>query len=343
MKNRIYNIIAVALAMLPILVSCRQELCYNHFPAADVQLSWEQVWERDYGMHHFSTWDASFHGFEYSAMYPTMPEWVNLVKFNRDGSSENNFLNVKGGNIKVDNDNDGSYLLYNGDTEYIVLRDMASLSEARATITSRSRSRDALQYLQSLAPDTRTANPPDLLYAAYVDEIPFVNFHETLHMPVRMQPLVYTYVIRYEFEHGLEHVALARGAIGGMAESVYLRTGTTSDETAILLYDCFLTDYGCEAHVRSFGVPSFPDDYYGKTKNTEHSVPVAVNLELLLTSGKYVEFNFDISDQIVNQPRGGVIRIKGVRVEDEQNIGSGGSFEVEVSGWGDPVNIDLPM
>ena len=341
--TRRYNIIAVVLAMLPVLVSCRQELCYNHFPAVQVHLEWEQEWERDYGMHHATTWDAGLHGFDYSYLHPTLPEWVNLVKFNRDGTNDDNFLNVEGGRVSVDNDNDGSYLLYNGDTEYIVLRDMASLNDARATTTSRSRAGSSLQYLQSLAPSSRTANPPDLLYAAFVEEAPFVDFHQTMHLPVKMQPLVYTYVIRYEFEHGREHVALARGAIGGMAESVYLRNGTTSDETTILLFDCSLTDYGCEAHVRSFGVPSFPDDYYGKSRDTGQSVPVAVNLELMLTNGKYVEFNYDVSDQIDKQPRGGVIRIQGVRVEDEQNIGTGGGFDVDLSGWNDPVEIELPI
>lgn len=343
MKTGRLNILAAMLVMLPILASCRQELCYNHFPSTEVALSWERVWERDYGMAHESNWEASLHGFEYSSLNPTLPEWVNLVKFKHDGSSEDNFLSVRGGNIPVDNDNDHSYLLYNGDTEYIVLKDMASLTEARATTTSRSRSRDALQYLQSLAPDTRTANPPDLLYAAYVNEIPYVHNHETFHMPIRMQPLVYTYVIRYEFEHGLEHVVLARGAIGGMAEAVYLRNGVTSDETAILLYDCELTDYGCETHVRSFGIPSFPDEYYGKAKSTRNNIPVAVNLELLLSSGKTIEFNNDVSDQIVNQPRGGVIVVKGIRVEDEDNQGTAGSFDVDVSSWGDPVDVELPL
>ncbi len=344
MRNNRYYIIAALIAMLPILVSCRQELCYNHFPSTDVQFSWEQVWERDYGMHHAATWNAHFYGFGYADLNPNLPEWVNLVKFNSDGSNEDNFLNVKGGNIRIDNDKSGSFLFYNGDTEYIVLQDMASLSDARATTTSRSRSGDALHYLRSLASDTRTANPPDLLFAAYVDEVPFINYHETLRMPVRMQPLVYTYVIRYEFEYGLNHVALARGAIGGMAESVYLRTGVTSDETAILLYDCTKTDYGCEAHVRSFGVPSFPDEYYGKVKAVDNVIPVAINLELMLTNGKYVEFNFDVSDQMASQPRGGVITVKGIRVEDDQNIGdSSGAFDVDISDWGDPIDVVLPL
>ncbi|MDE7386288.1 MAG: DUF5119 domain-containing protein [Muribaculaceae bacterium] len=338
-----YYIQAVMLAVLPLLSSCRQELCYNHFPSADIVLSWEQEWERDYGMNHVVNWDAGLHGFGYESMRPDLPEWVDLVKFRHDGTSEDNFLNIKGGNISIDNTTDKSFLLYNGDTEYIVLEDMASLNDARATTTSRSRSRSALQYLQSITPEARTVNPPDLLYGAYVEELPQVYAHQNHHMPVTMQPLVYTYIIRYEFEHGLEHVALARGAMGGMAESVYLRNGVTSDNSAILLYDCSLTDYGCEAHVRTFGVPSFPDEYYGKAGRPRNVPPVSINLEMRLTNGNYIEFNYDVTDQIDKQPRGGVIYIRNIRIEDEQNIGSGGGFDVDLSGWGDPVNIELPL
>lgn len=339
-------ILAVALVVLPMLCSCRQELCYDHFPSLDVALSWEQVWERDYGMNHSGTWDGELHGFGYDALSPDLPEWVNLVKFKHDGSSEDNFLTIKGGHLSFSGDEDESFLLYNGDTEYIVLEDMASVASARATTATRSRSRSSLQYLQSLAPaDTRTVNPPDLLYAAYVDELPNIGIHEKAVMPIRMQPLVYTYIIRFEFEYGLEHVALARGAIGGMAESVYLRNGVTSDETAILLYDCDMTDYGCVAYVKSFGVPSFPDEYYGKPASTRVAPPPpAVNLELRLTKGSYVDLNFDVSDQIANQPRGGVIRITGIRVEDTQNEPvAGGGFVTEVLGWGEEENIDLPL
>ena len=340
MKPSGYHISSILFVMMAMLTSCRNELCYNHYHAVKVELSWERVWERDYGMALAARWDAGKYGFEYSAMNPALPEWVNLVKFNGDGSPKDNFLTIKGGEVHIENSGEESFLLYNGDTEYIVLEDMASLTDARATTTSRSRS--SLQYLQSLAPNTRTANPPDLLYAAYVDKLPSVDLHQTLKMPIKMQPLVYTYIIRYEFEYGLQHVAIARGAIGGMAESVYLRNGVTSDETAILLYDCFLTDYGCEAHVRSFGVPSFPDEYYGKARKPGNDTPVAVNLEVRLKSGKYMEFNFDVSDQIKNQPRGGVINIKGIHIEDEENKVDAG-FDVDVSSWDDPVNIELPM
>ncbi|MDE6300032.1 MAG: DUF5119 domain-containing protein, partial [Muribaculaceae bacterium] len=154
--------------------------------------------------------------------------------------------------------------------------------------------------------------------------------------------LVYTYVVRYEFEYGLEHVALARGAIGGMAESVYLLDGRTSDESTIIIYDCDLKDYGCEARVRSFGVPSFPDEYYGRAGVSDPSRRYTLNLEVRLNNGKYVEYNLDITDQIAHQPRGGVIKVSGLRVEDKDSSTPAG-FNVVVDDWGDRVDIDLPV
>ena len=160
-----------------------------------------------------------------------------------------------------------------------------------------------------------------------------------------MQPLVYTYVIRYEFEAGLQHVALARGAIAGLAESVYLRDGRTSDEPIILLYDCDIKDYGCEAHVKSFGIPGFPDEYYGRAGDNAAERPYTLNLEVMLTNGKTIEFNFDIADQLQKQPRGGVITVSGITIEDEKNEpepSPSGGFDVDLGGWGEE-EIDLPV
>lgn len=332
-------VIAAATVGMSAMTSCRKDLCYNHFRTAALDLSWEHEWERDYGMNHAANWDAALHGFDYTDLRPTMPEWVNLITYSREGSPRESFLDVRGGEVSVDGSTDLSFLLYNGDTEYIVLSDMASLTEARATSTSRSRT--SLAALSALYPSMRSTNPPDVLYAAYVDNVPEVGLHETHHMPVKMQPLVYTYVIRYEFEYGIQHVALARGALLGMAESVYLRNGVTSESSTMTLYDCDITDYGCEAHVRTFGVPGFPDEYYGRSPKSRSDFPYHLNLEVRLKNGKTFEFNYDIADQIAKQPRGGVIRVSGIRIEDEQNMSDSG-FEVEVSDWGEHRDIELP-
>ncbi len=334
-----YILIALVL-VLPMLCSCRQELCYNHYPAMDLSFTWEQEWERDYGMAHESNWDSDFYGFGYHELKPVLPEWVTLVKYSDDQNPSEKYFTPKGGQLILDGEKNRSFLLYNGDTEYIVLSDMASLPDARASATSRSRS--SIANVEERHPNARTTNPPDLLYSAFIKEVPSVAVHELKPLAVKMQPLVYTYVIRYEFEAGLEYVTLARGALGGMAESVYLRDGVTSDETAIILFDCDITDYGCETHVRSFGIPGFPDEYYGRAASETKDRPFTLNLEVKLKNGKTVEFNYDISDQMEKQPRGGVITVKGLRIEEEQGYVSSG-FTVDVEGWGDKVEIELPV
>lgn len=340
MKNDRYYIIAVALIMFPIFVSCRKELCYNHFPVIDATLSWEHEWERDYGAALMDNWDSGYYGFDYNMLRPATPEWVIMVRYPEGRTADERFLSSDGGRFVVSADESQSILFYNGDTEYIVFSDMASLPGATASATSRSRA--SIATFSERHPNARSTNQPDVLYSAFIRNAPKVKNHELKELPVKMQPLVYTYVVRYEFEYGIQHVSLARGALGGMAESVYLRDGITSEEASIVLFDCELRPYGCEAQVRSFGVPGFPDEYYGRSAIRAEERPYSLNLEVLLKNGKTLEFNFDISDQMADQPRGGVIKITGLRVEDEQNLFDSG-FDVDISDWDNHVNVDLPV
>lgn len=336
-----HNIIAVMLLAFTLLTAChRSELCYDHYPKASMTFEWEREWERDYGMAHPTNWDAGYHGFGYDHLRPEIPEWVNLVKYMDNDPDGEHYLTAEGGDVVLSEEDNHSLLFYNGDTEYIVLSDIASLPDARASATPRSRS--TISYIMERHPGTRSANPPDVLYSAFMENIPNIRVHETTYLPVKMQPLVYTYVVRYEFECGIQHVSLARGALAGMAESVYLRDGHTSDESIIVLYDCDIKDYGCEAHVRSFGVPGFPDEYYGRNQRSADR-PYTLNLEVMLTNGTTMEFNFDIADQLKNQPRGGVIRISGIRIEDGAATPPAGDsgFDVDLSGWSQ-VDVDFP-
>ena len=326
--------------MLTVLDSCRKDLCYNHFRTASVALDWEAEWERDYGMDLLSSWDEQIHGFSYNSLRPGMPEGVTMLTYRGSGDPHTTFLDAVGGDVNIGEAGQHSSLFYNNDTEYIVLSDIASLPQVRATTTTRTRS--TLGTLRSMHPDERTINPPDVLYAAFIESMPEIGSHETAPVPVRMQPLVYSYVIRYEFEHGADHVALARGAIAGMAESVYLRTGATSEEAATILYDCETTAYGAVAIVRSFGVPGFADSYYGRAAGSREGRKYTLNLEVKLKNGKTKEFLFDVTDQMANQPRGGVITVRGIRVEDDEAM-SGGAFDVDVEGWGEEEDVDLTV
>ncbi len=334
------------MAIVPMITSCRQELCYDHYPVLNIDFMWEREWERDYGANHINNWDPEQYGCNYDDMRPMMPEWVNMVSYHTDGRVTNGFMPIDGKQFIVEAGENRSMLLYNGDTEYIVLSDVASLNEARAEATLRSRSRSSLEIMYQKYVNARTTNPPDVLYASYIENVKSLQNHDYEDMKVKMQPLVYTYHITYEFEYGFKHVALVRGALGGVAESVYLRTGATSEETAIVLFDCEKDNdkQCCRAQVRTFGVPAFPDEYYGRTPSAAAANrPYTLNLEVMMTGGKIVEFNFDITDQMKNQPRGGVIKVSGLRIDDDENQPQSG-FVVDVSDWDDNGEvIDLPI
>ncbi len=344
MKTLRYNIIAVVLAMMPLLVSCRQELCYDHFPTMNINFTWEQEWERDYGFHHLADWDKDYYGCDYDDMRPGIPEWINMISYFEDGRRADGFVSPEGKQLVVEPGETRSILLYNGDTEYIVFEDVASFNDARATATTRSRSYASLSALYKKYADARTTNPPDILYSAYLDKVPGIQNHEVSQIAPKMQPLVYTYLIDYQFETGIDQVAIARGAIGGMAESVYLRTGVTSEKTSIVLFDCDVKASGCQASVRSFGVPGFPDIYYGRTGASPKEYEYTLSLEVMLKNGKVLDFTFDVTDQLKTQPRGGVIKVGGLKIENQTAPPSAGGFIVDVSDWDEYDQIiDLPI
>lgn len=320
------------------LPSCRQEICYDHGGAIDVALDWECEWERDYGMNHSDGWDALATGIDYAGLRPSAASSVTMMVYPDEPQAPYSlFLSSTGGSVS--SVASGSLLFYNDDTECVVINDVASFPDAVATTTGRSRS-----SLGVLHEGERTVNPPDVLFGAFVGNITPPGSHTTSALAVRMRPLVYTYIIDYVFDQGLELVSLARGALAGMAASVRMRDGHTDAGAATLLFDCQLTDFGARAVVTSFGVPSFDGHHYNDLApegTTDPSLPFTLNLEVLLKSGSMQSFEFDVASQMRNQPRGGYIKVGGIYViDDNTQVDSG--FDVDVDDWGDYEDVILP-
>ena len=133
-------------------------------------------------------------------------------------------------------------------------------------------------------------------------------------------------------------MALARGALAGMAENIYLQDGHTDEAAATVLYDCTLQSYGAEAQVPTVGVPDYPGEGYGRAARV-----YTLNLEVRLNNGKMLTYEFDVTAQVEAQPRGGVIQVDGIEVSDEDGQAGSGGFDVDVEGWGDYVDIPLPL
>lgn len=327
--------VAVALGMFPLLSGCRKDLCYDHpshSPSVkvDVVASWEREWERPYGHDWPGEWDASG-GIGYDDLRPGIPSGIRAIVYGGGYREEN--LPAKGGRLPMP---EGVHplLFYNNDTEYIVFDNLSAAATASATTRTRSRA-----SYKALHAEERTVNPPDMLYGHYVAEYEARRTMDAVELPLTMKPLTYTYWVRYEFEHGVEYVALARGALAGMAETVYLEDGHTGPEAATVMYDCTVEDGRVEARVLSFGVPNYPGDHYGIRAEPHY----ALNLEVRLRNGKMKAMEWDVTDQVSGQPRGGVITVGGISITDEEGMAGSGGFDVEVEGWGDYVDVELPL
>lgn len=323
---------------------CRKDLCYDHDEhsfgyRAQIIGSWEREWERDYGRDWKTNWPTADFGAAYDALRPLEAEGIAAVLYDEQNGDlvhrSEYHLSPEGGRLTTDATT-RALLFYSDDSEFIIFNDIASL--ARASATTRTRTRASFAELHA---NERTVSPPDMLYGHYIADYVPQRVEGYAPLSITMRPLVYTYLIRYRIEYGAQYVALARGALAGMAESVFLHDGSTDDHSATLLYDCSLCEYGAEAYVMSFGIPGFPDAYYGRAEDDNRRYDL--NLELKLTNGRLLTFEFDITDQMRDQPRGGVITVEGIGVSDSDGKAGGSGFDASVDDWGDQKDIDLPL
>lgn len=321
------------------LTGCRKDLCYNHDEHAfsvkvDILADWEQEWERAYDHNWQEEWQDEW-AYDYEDFRPEVADGIRALVYKDTGEYSENNLESTGGRLPME-EGIHSLLFYNNDTEYILFDNIGT--SATASATTRTVTRASYEALHA---GERTVNQPDMLYGCYVDEHVAEPAVEAVQLPVTMRPLTYTYLVRYEFARGQKYMALARGALAGMAESVYLEDGHTGDAAATVMFDCTLQDFGAEAQVQSFGVPNYPGDHY--TRADGSSAHYALNLEVMMTNGETKTFAFDVTDQVQGQPRGGVILVSGLEITDEEGGGVGGGFDVDVSGWGEYEDIEVPL
>lgn len=340
---RLFNIYVLCAILIASLVSCEhKEFCYDHDPHAlkyhvNVKASYEQEWQYTYG--NATDWKAEWPDslpMSYEDLRPGIPEGLRILSFDETGRQEMKNMPASGGILSL-SEGTFSLLFYNNDTEYIVFDKLESFTTARASTRTRTRS-SYMGNSYSQTKNEKTVSAPDMLYGNYLEKYTPEKVVVAPDMDITMHPLVFTYVIRYEFEHGLQYVALARGALAGMAESVYLNSGQTSAAVATVLYDCTLEEYGAQACVNSFGIPNYPNGNYARSENV-----YALNLEVRLKNGIIRNFDFDVTEQVAQQPHGGIITVSGIKISDEDGKHGSSGFDVDVNEWGEFEDIEIPL
>ena len=360
------------LLMLLALTACRHKDLYMGRDSSStlvLQVNWHLKWNLEYLIDWDTEWNPEW-TMDWSKVIPTEPEGVRLVTGTKDEGYRQVFnLPSGGGKVSLQ---PGVYtaLLYNNDTEYIVYEMTDQVSSVTATTRTRTRS----PYSEN-NPFETTVNPPDFLFSSYAEEFhirelnEWVNGEEerVIEVDVSMVPVVFCYIVRFEFASGKEYINDARIALSGMAGTVNLSNRRTLDDVVtVLCDDAEVSDYGVEVVVRSFGLCNFdpvPTDEY---PNGHFYTPVDVRtfsspsragrpladdqtrniltLEVALKSGQTKTFEVDVTDRMREQPRGGVLVIKELTITPEEGEGSStGGFDVSVDDWENSEDIDLPL
>jgi hypothetical protein len=333
-------LILSALMLVAGLTACEHKaLCEDHREhahkyhikiVADYRYDWEEYGEKDWE----ENWPENY--LPYDDLRPGKPSGLRVVNYNEDGDFNLHNIKPEGGVVMLyEGVND--LLFYNNDTEYIIFSRSGDGGELRATTRTRSRA----TYMDSTYTNEgeKLVAPPDMLYANVYNDYVAEKVVDPTEVKVTLQPLVFTYKIRYEFAEGLKYVSMASGELSGMAKDVELHTGETSQESVIIGYDCEVTEYGVRALVKSFGVPAYPHPNYPTRTEVKHGL----NLRVIMRNGQTKNFNFDVTDQIKAQPHGGVIVVKDIVIKDDEGTQGSGGFDVEVDDWGDYEDIPLPL
>lgn len=345
MNRRLFSSLLPLLVALA-LTSCEnKELCYDHMEHATryesrVVATYELIWEMPEtdGHNWAANWPTHFDR-EHSSFNPDMPDGLCVNAYGADGRNNQRHLKPQGGIVEMA-PGENALLMYNDDTEYIVFDNLNNSVSAKATTRARSRSgfKGNMLNTQNGGEAENTVSAPDPLFGYYHPRYVQQPIMEPTEINVMLRPLVFGYYVRFEFAHGLEYLGVARGAMSGMAGSVYLFDGHTGNDKATILYDCDITSWGVEAFVNSFGIPNYPNNSYSRGSDF-----YGISLEVRLKNGKALQFDFDVSEQVACQPHGGVVTVSGIEIDDDAGKEDGSGFDVTVEGWGEFEDVIIDM
>lgn len=332
------RILLLCLFAVSLLSGCRKELCYNHEEhSLTVKFNAVASWMCEWEVAGFKDWSSEWNpawSREYDEFRPDPAEGIRAVVYTGDKAQEYN-ISTEGGRVQM-SEGTHSILFYNNDTEYIVFDQLNSSGTASATTRTRTRS-----GFKALHEGERTITPPDILYSEYIEEYVAEKTLEPIDIPITMHPLTFKYLVRYRFKSGQKYLLRAQGALAGMAEKVYLQDGHTDGTASTILFDCKVDDLGCTATIQSFGVPDYSVTEGYTTDQSDKRY--TLTLEVQLKNGKKLDFEFDVTDEVKAQPRGGILQVTDIEISDEDGQQGSGGFDPDVDDWGDVIDVPLPI
>ena len=200
--KRYFTLFGILFAV--VLTACEhKDLCSDHRDHAhryhiNVIADYRYDWEECLGGPDWkNTWPENY--LPYDDLRPGTPSGLRVVNFNESGDYNLHNIAATGGVVNL-YEGKNNLLFYNNDTEYIVFSSFENMATTRAT--TRVRTRASYTGNTYADDDEPTLTPPDMLYANYYDGYIAEKVVDPADVYVTLQPLVFTYKIRYECIYG---------------------------------------------------------------------------------------------------------------------------------------------
>ena len=260
----------------------------------DIIIDYTRNWEIAYGYY----WEdimidkGLVSGYEYDYLRPFLPSGIKIVI----GDSEYN-IDIDGGRIAISDYNYNKVIaIFNNDWEYVAPN--VHLNENEDI--------DYILIGEDIIDNERIAAPDCYCYAKIINPISEPAPEQEVN--VTLDNLVFKYILQIEFDKGFNKIIhpYARASISGMAGGIKIVPGGYTKVGNMCMYSDYIS--------RENNKIDFLFYSYGTaTKNYNHTENL-LYLDLMTFDG-IKSYVFNITDQLYEQPFGGIIIIPNVEVE----------------------------
>ena len=324
----------------------------------------ENMWDIDWEADWIVNWDEELHG----KIGYTDPETFHMDYFTAGTNQHVGQRDVLGNRVNLSLGY-GTYdmLFYNNDYELIRIEEAPDWS----TVTAYTENNPYATMPQSMIRNPMSIRQmPDQLFAILHEGVEISDrLEDYVWIPEEnlwlmsiesiLLPRVFIYLVQVEITNNKGRVTGCRSlTIEGLAESTELKSGLNSTQTISHQFathtgridndDGTKTEYFA-GRLTTFGIPGYmPWREYTRMKGSETRGASLVSpttprnichIELLYANGGVLSVPIDVTDQIWNQPVGGVIKIV-LNLDDYQppEQPSGGGIDIGVGGWDEDIH-----
>ena len=324
----------------------------------------ENMWDIDWQADWLFRWDEELYG----KIGYTDPETFHMDYFTAGTNQHIGQRDVLGNRVNLSLGY-GTYdmLFYNNDYELIRIEEAPDWSTVTAYTE---RNPYAMAPPSQKTRDNGIRQMPEQLFAVLHDGVEISDRMEDytwipeegiwlMSIKSVLLPRVFIYLVQVELRNNKGRVTGCRSfTIEGLAESTELKSGINSTETVSHQFAAYAqkidNDDGTKTELlagrmTTFGIPGYmPWKEYTRIKDSNTrgsslllpSTPRNIcHIELLYSNGGSLSIPVDVTDQVWDQPVGGLIKIVlDIDDYDEPDQPPGGGLDIGVGGWDEDIH-----